>query len=55
MPVISKLIFVSNVIPVKILIGFIWFVWNVNSFQLASVHHLKNKWAKASFFSPEED
>ena len=50
MPVLSKLIFISNVIPIKILMGFIWFAWNINLFNLPVFIILKNNWAKTSLF-----
>lgn len=50
MPVLSKLIFISNVIPIKILTGFIWFAWNINLFNLPVFIILKNNWAKTSLF-----
>ena len=50
MPVLSKLIFISNVIPIKILTGFIWFAWNINLFNLPEFIILKNNWAKTSLF-----
>ena len=50
MPVLSKLIFISNVIPIKILTGFIWFAWNINLFNLPEFIMLKNNWAKTSLF-----
>ena len=50
MPVLSKLIFIYNVIPIKILMGFIWFAWSINLFNLPVFIILKNNWAKTSFF-----
>ena len=50
MPVLSKLIFIYNVIPIKILMGFIWFAWNINLFNLPVFIILKINWAKTSFF-----
>lgn len=48
MPVLPTLIFMSNVIPIKIHMGYIWFAWNINFFSLLVFIILKNR-QKASF------